>query len=93
MSRRGNGLRNSRNRFMLLAHNSGLLWQLEFCLSIFAVSCFSLSEDSPEFRYVPLYIADHVEFRCSFYKTISHVKKIITAFPQHRKKLVGYVWI
>ena len=43
---------------MLLAHNSRPLWQLEFCLSIFAVSCFSLSEDSAEFRYVPLYIAD-----------------------------------
>ena len=26
------------------------------------------SEDSAEFRYVPLYIADQVEFRCSFYK-------------------------
>ena len=33
---------------------------------IFAVSCSSLSEDSAEFRYVPLYIADQVEFRCSF---------------------------
>ena len=52
--------------FMLLAHNSRPLWQLEFCLSIFAVSCSSLSEDSAEFRYVPLYIADQVEFRCSF---------------------------
>ena len=41
------------------------LWQLEFCLNIFAVSCSSLSEDSAEFRYVPLYIADQVEFRCS----------------------------
>ena len=43
--------------FMLLAQNSRPLWQLEFCLSIFAVSCSaSLSEDSAEFRYVPLYI-------------------------------------
>ena len=57
--------------FMLLAHNSRLLWQSEFRLSIFAVSCFSLSEDSAEFRYVPLYIADQVEFRCSFYKTFT----------------------
>ena len=51
--------------FMLLAHNSRPLWQLEFCL-IFTVSCSSLSDDSAEFRYVPLYIADQVEFRCSF---------------------------
>ena len=42
------------------------LWQLEFCLNIFVVSCSSLREDSAEFRYVPLYIADQVEFRCSF---------------------------
>ena len=52
--------------FMLLAHNSRPLWQMEFCLkiSIFAVNCSSLSEDSAEFRYVPLYIAaDQVEFR------------------------------
>ena len=42
------------------------LWQLEFCLSIFAVTCSSLSEDRAVFRYVPLYIAGQVEFRCSF---------------------------
>ena len=35
-------------------------------LTYFAVSCSSLSEDGAEFRYVPLYIADQVEFRCSF---------------------------
>ena len=52
--------------FMPLTHNSTPLWLLEFCLSIFAVNCSSLSEDSAEFRYVPLYIADQVEFRCSF---------------------------
>ena len=34
-------------------------------LKYFAVSCSNLSEDSAEFRYVPLYIADQVEFRCS----------------------------
>ena len=37
-------------------------------LTYFAVSCSSLSEDSAEFRYVPLYIADQVEFRCCFCK-------------------------
>ena len=42
------------------------LWQLEFCLSILAESCSSLSEDSAKFMYVPLYIADQVEFPCSF---------------------------
>ena len=57
--------------FMLLALNPTPLWVLEFWLSTFVVSCSSLSEDSAEFRYVPLYIADHpsilqVEFRCSF---------------------------
>ena len=74
MSRRGNGVRHSRfpKSFMLLAHNpTPPLWLLEFWLSIFVVSCSSLSEDSAEFRYVPLYIANHpsilqVEFRCSF---------------------------
>ena len=40
-------------------------------LTYFAVSCSSLSEDSAEFRYVPLYIADQVEFRCSFYKNFT----------------------
>ena len=43
--------------FMLLTHNPRPLWQLEFCLSISAVSCSSLSEDSAKFRYVPLYIS------------------------------------
>ena len=46
--------------FMLHVHNSTPLWPLEFCLSISAVSCSSLSEDSAEFRYVPLYMADQV---------------------------------
>ena len=32
--------------FMLLGHNSRPLWQLEFCFSIFAVSCSNLSEES-----------------------------------------------
>ena len=57
--------------FMLLAHNSTPLWLLEFCLSIFAVSCSSLSEDNAEFRYAPLYIADQVEFGCSLYKNFT----------------------
>ena len=35
-------------------------------LKYFAVSRSSLSEESAEFRYVPLYIADQVEFCCSF---------------------------
>ena len=39
-------------------------------LTYFAVSCSSLSEDSAEFRYVPLYIADQVEFRCSAAQTL-----------------------
>ena len=62
--------------FMLWAHNSTPLWLLEFCLSIFAVSCSSLSEDSAEFRYVPLYIADQVEFRCSFSVQELHITPI-----------------
>ena len=69
MSRRRNGVHNSRNRLCFcMAHNSSPLWLLEFCLSIFVVSCSSLSEDSAEFRYVSLYIADQVELCCSFYK-------------------------
>ena len=42
---------------MLLAHNSTPLWLLEFCLSIFAVSCFSLSEDSAEFLGMSRFIS------------------------------------
>ena len=38
--------------FMLLA-------QISTPLCIFVISCYSLSEDSAEFRYVPLNIADH----------------------------------
>ena len=34
-------------------------------------SCSSLNEDSAAFRYVPLCIADQVEFRCSFYKNFA----------------------
>ena len=78
-----------------LAHNPTPLWLLEFWLSIFGVSCSSLSEDSAEFRYIPLYIADHpsilqVEFRCSFYKNFQnftllqskfHIGRRLTAFP------------
>ena len=90
--------------FMFLAYNSTPLWLLEFCLSIFVVSCSSLGEDSAEFRYVPLYIADQVEFpefRCSFYKNfillpskfIYERKKINSFFITHTKKLVGNVWI
>ena len=42
-------------------------------LTYFAVyvSCSSLSEDSAEFRYVPLYITDQVEFRCCFCKNFT----------------------
>ena len=40
-------------------------------LTYFAVSCSSLSEDSAEIRYVPLYIADQVEFRCCFCKNFT----------------------
>ena len=81
---------------MLLAHNSMPLWLLEFCLSILAVPCSSLSEDSAKFRYVPLYIADQVEFRCSFYKnhTLLQSKFKIDNFSITQKnELVGYVWI
>ena len=75
--------------FMLLARNSTPLWLLEFYLNIFAVSCSSLSGDSAEFRYVPLYIADQVEFpefRCSFYKNCTllqskfHIWKRLTSW-------------
>ena len=44
-------------------------------LKYFAVSCSSLSEDSAEFRYVPLYIADQVEFRCSLSQEL-HIASI-----------------
>ena len=35
--------------------NALSLWLLEICLSASVVSCYSLSEDSAEFWYVPLY--------------------------------------
>ena len=88
---------------MLLAHNSMPLWLLEFCLSTFVVSCSSLSEDSAEFRYVPLYISDQVEFPkfcCSFTKTShystlnSHMKTInsfvITLTKKNLLDMFGY---
>ena len=58
--------------FMLLAHYSTPLWLLEFCLSIFVVSCSSLNEDSTEFRYVPLYFADQF-IRTSHYSTLNFI--------------------
>ena len=84
--------------FMLLAHNSRPLWQLEFCLGFVAVSCSSLSEDSAEFRYVPLYIANQVEFRCSFYKNFTllqskYEEDYNSLSTTQKKKLVEYVWI
>ena len=75
--------------FSVLAHNSTPLWLLEFCLSIFVVSCSSLSEDSAKFRYVPLCIADQVVFHCFFYKNFTllhskfHIRKRLTAFAWH----------
>ena len=74
--------------FSVLAHNSTFLWLLEFCVSIFVVSCSSLSEDSVEFRYVPLYIADQVVFHCFFYKnfTLLHSKFHIC------KRLIAFAW-
>ena len=72
---------------MLLAHNSTRLCLLEFCWSIFVVSCSSLSEDSVEFRSVPLNITDQVVFRCFFYKNFTllhskfHICKRLKAFP------------
>ena len=61
MSRRGNGVRNSRNRLYAFGPQLRFM-EVGILLTYFAVSCSSLSEDSPEFRYVPLYIADQVEF-------------------------------
>ena len=62
--------------FMLLAHNSTEAFMaVGILLKYFAVSCSSLSEDSAEFRYVPLYIADQVEFRCSFSQEL-HITSI-----------------
>ena len=42
---------------LLLVYNSTPLCLFEFCLSIFALSCSSLSEDSAKFRYVPRFIS------------------------------------
>ena len=64
MSRRGNGVRNSRNsrnRLCFWPTTQGLFMEVGILLTYFAVSCSGLSEDSAEFRYVPLYIADQVE--------------------------------
>ena len=76
--------------FMLLAHSSTPLWLLEFCLSIFTVSCSSLSEDSAERRYVPLYIADQVEFGRSFYKNFTLLQ---SKFHIKRRKEKKNSWI
>ena len=77
--------------FSVLVHNSTLLLLLEFCLSIFVVSCSSLTEDSAEFRYVPLYIADQVVFHYFFYKNFTllhskfHICKRLTPFHNTAK--------
>ena len=42
--------------------------ELNEYLDVERLSCSSLSA---EFRYVPLYIADQVEFRCSFHKNFT----------------------
>ena len=92
MSRRVNGVQNSRNRLCFWPTTQRLL--TSGILSIFFVSCSSLSEDSVEFRYVPIFIADQVEFRCSFYKNFtllqsifySHVKIIQQLFHNTEKK-------
>ena len=67
MSRRGNGVRNSRNLYAFGPQLKAFM-EVGILLTYFAVSCSSLSEDSAEFRYVPLYIADQVEFHCCFCK-------------------------
>ena len=52
------------------------------CLSIFAVRCSTLSEDSAEFRYVPLYIADQVELEeFPIYTDFTYEEDFKTAFP------------
>ena len=77
--------------FSVLVHNSTPLLLLEFCLSIFVLSCSSLTEDSAEFSYVPLYIADQVVFRCFFFKNFTlllskfRVCKRLTAFHNTAK--------
>ena len=78
--------------YILLAHYSTRLCLLKFCLRICVVSCSSLSEvkwseDSVEFRYVPLYVTDQVVFRCFFYENFTlfhskfHICIRLTSFP------------
>ena len=69
MSRRGNGVRNSRNRLCFCPQLKFM--EVGILLTYFAVSSSSLSEDSAEFSYVPLYIADQVEFRSCFCKNFT----------------------
>ena len=78
------------------------LWQLEFSLSLFAVTCSSLSEDSAEFRYVPLYIAGQVDFRFFFFPqelliysnlNFTYEEDYNSFSTTQKKKLVGYVRI
>ena len=89
MSRRGNGVRNSRNRLCSFGPQLKFM-EVGILLTYFAVSCSSLSEDSAEFRYVPLYIADQVEFRCCFCKNftykISHMKDYNSFSTTQKKK-------
>ena len=77
-------------------------------LKYFVVTCSNLSEDNAEFRYVPLYIADQVEFRCSFsnfFTRTSHYSNLNFTYEAgyeedynsfsttQKKKLVGYLTI
>lgn len=55
--------------------------------------------DSVEFRYVPLYITDHVVAHCFFYKSSTVLHSTLntcwrlTALPLQSKKLVGCIWV
>ena len=87
MSRGKSGVWSSRNRVWFWPQiNAFMAVGILLKYFNFVVSCFSLSEDSAEFRYVPLYIADQVEFRCSFYENFTllhskfHIWRRLTAF-------------
>ena len=59
-------------------------------LTYFAVSCSSLSEDSAEFRYVPLLLLQELHITPLNFTYEEDYNSFSTT---QKKKIVGYVWI
>ena len=73
--------------FMLLAHNSTPLWLLEFCLSVFAVSCSSFISLTKLSSAAPFTRTAHY----SKLNTKFHIWRRLTAFPHNTEKTTSWI--